>query len=68
MKTFYPFDTDDALVLGRGWLGGWALPQERSYFSLRLPQGWWLLALDTALNSHLPPPNTTLPTRRSTHG
>ena len=25
-------------------------------------------ALDTALNSHLPPPNTTLPTRRSTHG
>ena len=40
-------------MLGRGWLGGWALPQERSYFSLRLPQGWWLLALDTALNGDI---------------
>ena len=46
-------ETYDALVLGRGWLGGWALPQERSYFSLRLPQGWWLLALDTALNGDI---------------
>lgn len=40
-------------MLGRGWLGGWALPQERSYFSLRLPQGWWLLALDTALTGDI---------------
>jgi len=46
-------ETYDALVLGRGWLGGWALPQERSYFSLRLPQGWWLLALDTALTGDI---------------
>ena len=33
----------------RGWLGGWLLPQEASYFALRLPQGWWLFGLDLAL-------------------
>ena len=30
-------------------MGGWLLPQEKSYFSLRLPGGWWLFALDLAL-------------------
>ena len=33
----------------RGWLGGWLLPQEASYFALKLPQGWWLFGLDLAL-------------------
>ncbi|KAK9809330.1 hypothetical protein WJX73_005806 [Symbiochloris irregularis] len=33
----------------RGWLGGWLLPQENSYFALHLPQGWWLFGLDLAL-------------------
>lgn len=33
----------------KGWLGGWLLPQSGSYFALRLPHGWWLLALDLAL-------------------
>ncbi|KAK9862826.1 hypothetical protein WJX84_007158 [Apatococcus fuscideae] len=33
----------------KGWLGGWLLPQEASYFALRLPHGWWLLGLDLAL-------------------
>ena len=33
----------------RGWLGGWLLPQDNSYFALRLPQGWWLFGLDLAL-------------------
>lgn len=33
----------------RGWLGGWLLPQENSYFALHLPHGWWLFGLDLAL-------------------
>ena len=33
----------------KGWLGGWLLPQSNSYFALRLPHGWWLLALDLVL-------------------
>lgn len=24
----------------KGWLGGWMMPQEKSYFALHLPQGW----------------------------
>ena len=24
--------------LSQGWLGGWLLPQEKSYFAIRLPQ------------------------------
>ncbi|KAK2079809.1 hypothetical protein QBZ16_002204 [Prototheca wickerhamii] len=36
-------------VLHRGWLGGWLLPQEKSYWALRLPCGWWALGLDLAL-------------------
>ena len=37
------------LILNRDWLGGWLLPQERSYFALKLPHGWWVLGLDHAL-------------------
>uniref|UniRef100_A0A061SNC4 Calcineurin-like metallo-phosphoesterase superfamily protein isoform 1 n=1 Tax=Tetraselmis sp. GSL018 TaxID=582737 RepID=A0A061SNC4_9CHLO len=33
----------------KGWLGGWMLPQEKSYFALRLPRGWWLFGLDLGL-------------------
>ena len=33
----------------QGWLGGWLLPQEASYFALALPHGWWLFGLDLAL-------------------
>ncbi len=33
----------------QGWLGGWLLPQEKSYFAIRLPQGWWVFGLDLAL-------------------
>lgn len=36
-------------ILHRGWLGGWLLPQEKSYWALRLPCGWWALGLDIAL-------------------
>jgi hypothetical protein len=47
--------------LHRGWLGGWALPQERSYFALRLPHGWCVLS-ETVLNAPLsrPPPHVFL--------
>ncbi|GMH85648.1 hypothetical protein TrVE_jg6357 [Triparma verrucosa] len=37
------------LVLSRDWLGGWLMPQERSYFAICLPKGWWLLGVDLAL-------------------
>eukprot|EP00873_Tetraselmis_striata_P039964 jgi/Tetstr1/460228/TSEL_005543.t1 len=33
----------------KGWLGGWLLPQEKSYFALHLPHGYWVFALDLGL-------------------
>lgn len=30
-------------------LGGWLLPQKRSYFALQLPDGWWLFGIDDQL-------------------
>ncbi len=33
----------------QGWLGGWVLPQEKSYFALKLPHGWWVFGVDLAL-------------------
>ncbi|KFM24478.1 hypothetical protein F751_3196 [Auxenochlorella protothecoides] len=36
-------------ILHRGWLGGWLLPQEKSYWALRLPAGWWVFGIDLAL-------------------
>jgi hypothetical protein len=40
-------------VAHKGWLGGWLLPQEKSYFALHLPQGWWLFAIDLGLNEDI---------------
>ena len=37
-------------VLNRDWLGGWLLPQEKSYFALALPNGFWLFGLDYGLS------------------
>ena len=42
-------------VCARDWLGGWLLPQEKSYFALKLPYGWWVFALDNALNNDIDP-------------
>ncbi|MGH2947778.1 MAG: hypothetical protein ACRDPC_16255 [Solirubrobacteraceae bacterium] len=28
------------------WIGGWRTGQQRSYFALRLPEPWWLWAVD----------------------
>lgn len=37
-------------------IGGWQTAQSRSYFALRLPHRWWLLAIDTQLDSYLDEP------------
>ena len=42
-------------VCSRDWLGGWLLPQEKSWFALQLPHGWWVFALDNALNNDIDP-------------
>jgi hypothetical protein len=41
------------VFIGKDWFGGWFAPQDRSYFALKLPQGWWLLGVDTQLGSDL---------------
>ncbi len=33
--------------------GRWRVPQERSYFVLKLPHGWWLVGIDLQLDSDL---------------
>lgn len=36
-------------ILYRDWLGGWLMPQQRSYFAIKLIEGWWIFGLDCAL-------------------
>jgi len=43
--------TYSRFIIGRDWLGGWLMPQERSYFALKLQKGWWLLAADLGLSA-----------------
>lgn len=38
------------------WIGGWKTEQTRSYFALRLPQNWWLWAVDSQFESYLDSP------------
>ena len=33
--------------------GRWHVPQNRSYFALKLPKGWWILGVDVQLQSDL---------------
>eukprot|EP00571_Detonula_confervacea_P006288 CAMPEP_0172319744 /NCGR_PEP_ID=MMETSP1058-20130122/38599_1 /TAXON_ID=83371 /ORGANISM="Detonula confervacea, Strain CCMP 353" /LENGTH=1060 /DNA_ID=CAMNT_0013034863 /DNA_START=643 /DNA_END=3825 /DNA_ORIENTATION=+ len=40
-------------ILSRDWLGGWLMPQRTSYFALKLPEGWWLLGFDLALDDDI---------------
>ncbi|HEX8742166.1 MAG TPA: hypothetical protein VF712_03440 [Thermoleophilaceae bacterium] len=35
------------------WIGGWRTRQRRSYFGLRLPHNWWLLAIDIQLDTYI---------------
>jgi hypothetical protein len=44
------------LFIARGRLGGWDSPQQRSYFALKLPYGWWLVGTDTQLDSDIDKP------------
>jgi hypothetical protein len=35
------------------WIGGWRTRQRRSYFALKLPNGWWLWGIDIQFGSYL---------------
>ncbi len=37
-------------------IGGWETAQTRSYFALKLPQRWWLFAIDTQEGAYLDDP------------
>ncbi|WP_308639667.1 metallophosphoesterase [Paenibacillus silvisoli] len=41
------------IFTSRKWFNGWHAPQQKSYFALKLPQGWWLLGTDVQLNSDI---------------
>lgn len=38
------------------WIGGWRTAQRRSYFAVRLPQRWWLWAIDIQLDADVDEP------------
>ncbi len=37
-------------------IGAWTTRQKRSYFAMRLPNGWWLFALDAQQGAHIDDP------------
>jgi hypothetical protein len=39
-----------------GKVGGWQTCQARSYFAVRLPHRWWLLAIDAQLDAYIDDP------------
>ncbi|AGC48940.1 hypothetical protein MYSTI_07668 [Myxococcus stipitatus DSM 14675] len=44
------------LFCANRWIAGRRTRQSRSYFSLKLPQGWWLIGTDVQLNSDIDVP------------
>jgi hypothetical protein len=38
------------------WIGGWKTEQTRSYFAIRLPEPWWLWAVDTQFDTYVDGP------------
>lgn len=40
-------------ICHKSWLGGWFLPQKKSYFALQLPKGWWIFGFDQALHGDI---------------
>jgi Calcineurin-like phosphoesterase len=44
------------LFCQRRWIGGWETRQERSYFALKLPSGWWLWAIDVQFDAYVDEP------------
>ena len=41
------------LFVSRSWIAGWRSQQSRSYFALKLPGRWWLVATDVGLESDI---------------
>lgn len=41
------------LFMQQRWFAGWRTHQSRSYFALRLPQRWWLVAVDVQLDNDI---------------
>ena len=41
---------------GGRWIGGWQTNQRRSYFAIRLPNDWWIWAIDSQLESDMDHP------------
>ncbi|MGH3907079.1 MAG: hypothetical protein ACRDTE_23320 [Pseudonocardiaceae bacterium] len=35
------------------WIGGWRTGQRRSYFALKLPNGWWLWGIDIQFGAYI---------------
>lgn len=50
---FDGLSTFNRFICNRDWLGGWHLPQKTSHFVLKLPKGWWLIAVDLALEDDI---------------
>ena len=40
-------------VLGREYLGGRFMPQQKSYFALELPHDWWVFGMDDGLDGEI---------------
>ncbi|XP_050364199.1 uncharacterized protein LOC126782895 [Argentina anserina] len=40
-------------ICHKSWLGGWLMPQKKSYFALKLPKRWWVFGLDLALHGDI---------------
>ena len=40
-------------VVYRDRLGGWFLPQTKSYFAIELPKNWWILGFDDGLEGEM---------------
>ncbi len=38
------------------WFAGWQAKQQRSYFAIKLPHGWWLIGTDIQLDSDIDQP------------
>ncbi len=41
------------LFCAEGWIGGWRTRQRRSYFALKLPNRWWVWAIDIQLDTYI---------------
>ncbi|XP_059637902.1 uncharacterized protein LOC132279866 [Cornus florida] len=37
-------------ICHKSWLGGWLMPQKKSYYALQLPKRWWVFGFDLALH------------------